>query len=245
MSGDHPAKILDGTKTMTRRTYGLEEINKNPDDWRLTTTLAPDVFAFYHFDERGYPVGDIERIKCPYGQVGDRLWVRETHYCHGFWSKEPKVFNRRQSYTFVPMDEEKFPVRYLSYPPDIVYRAIDRYALGYFKRSSIFMFKKDARTTLEITEVRVERVQEITAKDAIAEGIGSRNEEWIYQESNGSRHLMDFTTPTYKRYDRRGVDETRCPQLSFLTLWDSLNAKRGYSWEINPWVWPIGFKVVT
>ncbi len=47
MSGDHPQKVLAGTKTMTRRTYGLEEVNKQPDLWQATPTLDPRVWAFY------------------------------------------------------------------------------------------------------------------------------------------------------------------------------------------------------
>ncbi len=211
MSGDHPRKCLDGTKTNTRRTAGLKEINKNPDDWSLSGKdlfhhwLNQTAFIFHH-----KITGEEKIIKCPY-QVGSRLRVRETwmpYNCMG----------------------------------GIVYKA-DGDMHGNWK-PSIHMFKKDARIWLEITEVRVERLNQISEADAIAEGIESRAEEWYFQEANGNRRLLDFTTPEYKRYDGKGDGWTRCPQLSYCTLWDSLNAKRGYSWESNPWCWCISFKLI-
>ena len=79
---------------------------------------------------------------------------------------------------------------------------------------SIHMFKKDARIWLEITEVRVERLQEITEGDAIKEGIKP-----IY-----------FTT---------GKQVDTLPRFRY--LWNSINAKRGYGHDTNPWVWVISF----
>jgi len=77
------------------------------------------------------------------------------------------------------------------------------------------MFRKDSRITLEITEVRVERVQEITEEDAIKEGM----------------------PPEQQPYDAP-------PAMRFAHLWDSLNAKRGFDWGTNPWVFVISFKVI-
>ena len=154
-------------------------------------------------------------IICPYGQVGDLLYVRETFYT----------------------DEEMGNM--------VIYKADslkDRYNYNGPWNPSIFMPKWAARIWLEITGVRAERLQGISAKDAIAEGIEYRDEEWMYVEANGNKHLLDSTTPQYKRYDGKGDDWTRCPQLSFRTLWNSLNAERGYGWDTNPWVWVIDYK---
>jgi hypothetical protein len=73
-----------------------------------------------------------------------------------------------------------------------------------------------SRITLEITDIRVERLQDITEEDAEAEG----------------SKLDGGTAPEICYTYRYG----------FSKLWDSLNAKRGFSWESNPWVWVIGFK---
>jgi len=84
---------------------------------------------------------------------------------------------------------------------------------------SIFMPRWASRINLEVTQVRVQRVQEITEKDAEAEGVEGFFDDWA-----GAGNLV------YKK--------------PFIKLWDSINTKRGYSWESNPWVWAISFKVV-
>ena len=84
-------------------------------------------------------------------------------------------------------------------------------------RPSIFMPRWASRILLEITEVRAERLQEITEEDAVAEGVKS-----YYTLPSGE------TTARYH----------------FSVLWDSLNAKCGYGWDKNPWVWVISFKLM-
>lgn len=73
MSGDHPSKCLDGTKTMTRRTWGLELINKDPDRWELSMQNELGLWVFTDKHSDGHIV-----LKCPYGGVGDILIMRET-----------------------------------------------------------------------------------------------------------------------------------------------------------------------
>jgi hypothetical protein len=77
-----------------------------------------------------------------------------------------------------------------------------------------------SRITLEIVDVRVERVQDISGEDCITEGIDA-----LYEP--------DTNIPA-DHYNRQ----------SYATLWDSINAKRGYCWDKNPWVWVIEFKLV-
>jgi hypothetical protein len=98
----------------------------------------------------------------------------------------------------------------------LVYRA-DAEIPAYSKRSSIFMPRWASRLTLEITAVRVERLKDITIEDAQAEGVTP-----LGVEGDGRRW-----------------------RASFRELWDSLNAKRGYGWDKNPWAWVISFKRVT
>jgi hypothetical protein len=178
MSGNHPKLIIDGVKTQTRRVIKPTK----ETEWLLCSG----------WDDSYIKDPGNELIShCPYGQVGDRLWVKETFvptfrgldclYKADEYGKEPNLF----------------PVS------------------GW--KPSIFMPRWASSITLEITEIRVERVQEITEEDAEAEGVLPCFE----------RHL---------HYDNKSY---RC---NFQFLWDSLNAKRGYSWSNNPWVWVISFR---
>lgn len=96
--------------------------------------------------------------------------------------------------------------------------------------SSRFMPCKASRITLEITDVRVERVQDIATDDAYAEGV----EEDRVIEHQG-RKVMQF------KQHQPGVT-TISAVAAYSSLWDSLNAKRGFSWESNPWCWVISFR---
>ena len=89
-------------------------------------------------------------------------------------------------------------------------------------KPSIHMFRKDSRITLEITGVRAERLQDITPEDCIAEGL-------VYHEGFSQWH----TSPDTLVFGHK---------TAFQILWDSINAKRGYGWDTNPFVWVIEFK---
>ena len=113
------------------------------------------------------------------------------------------------------------PVRGQPYDPEVIYRADDedpdiphdKLWEPFRWRPSIHMPRWASRLFLEVTDVRVERVQEVSEEGAIAEGM----------QMVGPAALSDRT--------------------SFAHLWDTINAKRGYSWESNPWVWVIEFRV--
>ena len=177
-------KILDGSKTNTRRLNGLKRINESPDDWIQPYQLkdTPELWTF-----RNRKTGEVITIKCPYGQVGDRLWVRES-FAHYFTN-----------------------VEVLSYKASCDSPLPD----GIRWRSPRFMFKRYARIWLEITNIRVERLQEITEEDAEAEGVS-------------------WSAVGNENYD------TISAVANFAELWNSLNPK--YSWESNPFVWVIEFK---
>jgi hypothetical protein len=179
-SGDMVRVILDGRKTQTRRV-----IKPQP---KIIHALYPDASIE---TERIFRRGD-QRIHCPYGIPGDRLWVRET-FCHA---------------TLTGYDARKDG-------GDYWYRATDEGLCDGPWKPSIFMPRWASRILLEITEVRVERVQDISEKDAGAEGA--------------------WRTPA-------GCSHYSIEPPEFETLWDSINAKRGYSWESNPWVWVISFR---
>jgi hypothetical protein len=139
---------------------------------------------------------------CLYGQTGDLLWVRET--------------------IAVSMKLGK-PIYRADMPPEIIH--------GFAWRPSIHMPRWASRITLEITGVKVERVQDISEKDAKAEGVPL---------SNGSVTGQRY----YEAWSKAGKCVSNLSaKVVFPTLWDSINAKRGYGFDVNPWVWAIEFRV--
>jgi len=176
--------ILDGRKTQTRRVI-------KPQPNKAWSTPPIEVI-----DGRYVSHGCYSDFKCPYGQPGDRLWVRET------WMPftEAGVLLHEAIYkaTDKPESDEGAPLRW---------------------RPSIFMPRWASRITLEIIDVRVERVQEISLNDC---------------ESEGSEYCLNG------KYDFSIVNEP--PYLAnYHRLWDSINAKRGYGWDVNPFCWVVEF----
>ena len=153
---------------------------------------------------------------CPYGGPGGRLWVRET------WA-----------------GDDMCGVVYRADHPDADIRNGDlddgEQQLRRW-RPSIFMPRWASRITLEITEVRVQRVQDITEEDVKAEGVrvvgGCAFGKMLGVDIGGDWLGM-----------QEGDDPSAYPK-AFASLWDTINAKRGYPWEGNPWVWAITFKVI-
>ena len=200
MSGNHPKLILDGIKTQTRRVIKPQPEN----ELSQYSLLGVRYWRDENLNLNEFPYGDY--TLCPYGQVGDRLWVRET------WSG--------QDFAICTKDNKPNYKGKDGYWHLVIHKAgKENYAWGLQGepkwKSGRFMFKSSTRIWLEITEVRVERVQEISETDCEREGTP-----------------MVAPRPS-------GVDRN-----DFHILWDSLNAKRGYGWEVNPWVWVISFKVV-
>jgi hypothetical protein len=186
--------ILEGRKTQTRRI-----VRKQPHgagEWvrALTSWLFPNVNPYI-------------KLKCPYGQPGDRLWVRET------WAANPWKYLGGCSYIY-KSDYEKVPKNEIgtSYPQ------IDKW------KPSIFMPREACRILLEVTDVRVERLQHISEEDALAEGVQPNCLPRISKTGSGEIFYPEGDYPT-EHYER---------------LWESING-RG-SWEKNPWVWVVSFK---
>lgn len=201
-SGEMVRAILEGRKTQTRR------VIKNVCPWvtRVTNDGSeelPWAFVGGNGEHAGYD-------RCPYGAPGDRLWVRET------WNLAR--FSRDEFGHVDDVDYWEGPLSkaHPGQPWHVIYRAECDDPDEETWRPSIFMPHWACRTLLEITNVRVERVQDITPDDAMAEGImiGSL-------DSHGFRCEL---------------------RPEFHQLWDSINAKRGYGWDVNPWVWVVEFK---
>lgn len=162
--------LLAGTKTQTRLAWRVQP----PPGVRIGWT--PD-------------------SKTPYGQVGDRLWVRET------WAVSHAL--------------DHLKPREVPQGAGLVYYAATENLGGLLKRPSIFMPRWASRITLEITGVRVERLQAISEADARAEGVEPA-----------------------ATHNRPGAIATCFGAYS--VLWESINGPG--SWDANPWVWCVSFK---
>ena len=178
--------ILDGRKTQTRRVSTYQRFL-----WTENGIAAQD--------------GD-SPVACPYGKVGDHLWVRET------WSSYINAITLEVGY---------------------VYKASHGLLPGQKWKPSIHMPRKASRITLEITNVRVEHLQDISEQDAIAEGI--INEVYVQGEPLSSC-WWNYQNKIYGSALDSPID-------SFRSLWNLINATK-HPWESNPWVWVIEFKRV-
>ena len=220
--------ILEGRKTQTRRVvkpgklYGI--IKNNPEDIADCSNFSvhpPSIDAptGFYFD-----LGDnVKIMHCPYGRPGDRLWVRETWFQKGYWH------NIQVPEGVFEGDVEWRGEKHAAYATD------GDPGEGWRKRPSIHMPRWASRITLEIVSVRVERLQQISEHDAIAEGI-----EVARIVSNGK-----LQPNTYRDYTLRNDDPFEwfsSPRASYLTLWESINGPD--SWNANQWVWVIEFKNV-
>jgi hypothetical protein len=151
-------------------------------------------------------VADPENGMCPYGKPGDRLWVRET------WARvgngDPGYLTFRATYPdCLPPDLENVPA-----------------AEAIRWKPSIHMFRRDSRILLEITDVRVERLQDISEEQAEAEGAAPA---WLDENDDDTVHAA--APPTYRR--------------GFARLWRDINGAG--AWGADPWVWVVAFRQIT
>ena len=177
------------------------------------------------------------RANCPFGQVGDRLWVKET-FCLEIpvLSGQLPPFNDgrpiRWEYEGLETNPERADTWFCPHyratdpTPELSYEDTDGEPTVKWK-PSIHMPRWASRITLEITDIRIERVQEITKEDAKAEGIidgGCLN--------CGRNEPCGCLNPLPDARD------------AFANVWEKIYAKKGLGWYANPWVWVIGFRRV-
>jgi hypothetical protein len=215
--------ILDGRKTQTRRV--IKTTKKT--EWLLTYNWTDE----YIKNPDNYLVDD-----CPYGAIGDRLWVREKWRIVGF-GEDPFVIEYADGVVL----EEPGASHIFDYDNDQYVKLTEQSCAdcqnagimpdndGYYYfengivptrwRSPIHMPRWASRITLEITDIRVERLQEISERDCCLE-VGAE---------------LEYPGPGPEPYKRQMKEV-------FAYTWDSLNEKRGYPWSNNPLVWVIEFK---
>jgi hypothetical protein len=215
---------IAGTKTMTRRNKGFGIINEDPNRYQCHG-LDDEGRALFE-DLRPEITPWITPINCPYGKVGDVLWVRETFARVPFSS-----YRQSNDVLQMPLDSDGWEVA--------VFKAGWTRSSPYRWKPCIHMPKAAARIWLEITDIRVERLNDISQEDALAEGIG-RYFSGLFQEER----YQDYLTkkPSVMAVNSMGWhNEWRDPVTSFYSLWQSING----NWEDNPWVWVISFKVLS
>jgi hypothetical protein len=193
MSAESVQAILDGRKTQTRRIIKGNKLLSKSDGAKRRIFMLPNDLAEINSLLQIKQESELKQIS-PYGQMGDRLWVKENF------------------------------IRLTTVDKDLNFKTFDVIGSSsnceYKKMSSLFMTRSLSRLTLEITKIRVERLQDITEDDAIAEGC----------------YITDNDLISCCNYD--------CSKHKYEILWNKLNAKRGYSWDSNPFVWVIEFRRV-
>lgn len=221
--------ILGGSKTQTRRL-----LKPQPD---IPPGFRPPIgFSCMtppgHYEMRGWTEHDgpmMRYRKLPYSPR-DRLWVRETFLPDppadsDAWDLEGKETYVSWSGTGGALDAIPLPLRK---PQHVLYRATWATQHKWRWRPGIHMPRWASRLTLTVTNVRVQRLQDITDADALAEGI----------ESNQDRRLRVIGWRNYLSPDSAFNDKRE----SFRSLWDSINGQReGAAWADNPWVIVITF----
>jgi hypothetical protein len=196
--GEMVSAILNGRKTQTRRIMKPQPEPCIDERGGHRWPSRPHQSMLHVENEMQNGAGGWEGLAgdaCPYGQPNDRFWIREA------WRTYKSLDTCKPS-----MIAPGAGIQYEALGTNIDH---EDYLLGMGKlRPSMFMPRWASRITLEITNIRIERVQEITGEEALREGcygaISARNE--------------------------------------FMELWDLINAKRGFGWDLNPWVWVIEFR---
>ena len=193
--------IREGRKTQTRR------------------VMRPQPTTGLRF---GVPVkGDgqsVREVRCPYGQPGDRLWVREAWDFRSWETDKIRVVYRADG------EQRDFS------PPKDWHPMVYNYERW---RPSIHMPRWASRIDLEVETVRVERLQDISEEDAKAEGAEAKRWDELRQFSLSLLGGVGAPIPKAPQF-----------RYGYYELWNSINAKRGLGWDMNPWVWVLDLKPV-
>jgi len=224
-SGPMVRALLDGSKTQTRRVGKIQ----SPDFVGLKAeavthaTLGCQIQATHDaFPGRGTARHAI--CACPYGKPGDQLWVRETWQgplleeyevdADADWQSANRIHQYQNPAHCAFAADGGSPPEFIDSDDNIQRRW----------RPSIHMPRWASRITLEITGVRVERLQDISIEDAKSEGA------WWPDESIVSKVAEYFSI------DHLGAN----PYNAYQMLWESINGPD--SWDLNPWVWVVSFR---
>ena len=224
-SGPMVRAILADRKTQTRRV-----VTRTALKW-LQTPFTP---AF---------VASRENDLSPYGYAGDELWVRETWNAQLDWPNAPGEVETRWWHELPAAFRGWKNAMRVHYNADLSewqcmfdreaeFDGFNDYLVPTGERAeatrwvpSIHMPRWASRLSLLISDLRIERLNECSEADAIAEGLQRSDGWWL-----GADHPVKGTPKVFED-----------PRQAFASRWDDLNAERGYSWNANPWVWVITF----
>ena len=214
-SGEMVKAILDRKKTMTRRVVKSNFINhyKHAHIIRQSTDKKREGKAYFYDKPVGGMVLSSQLISNPYGEVGDLLWVRET------WQEIGLDYLLTYKATY-PSDLYAKRPELENLPPLAGLKE-----RGYLWKSPMFMPRWASRILLEITDIKVERFQDISETDAKKEGM----------------------PPSHPSIDKISMQHgfNSFSQSCFAQSWDSLYDENSPKrWANNQWVWVIEFKVI-
>lgn len=233
-NGDMVRAILDGTKTQTRRVVNPQPEHNQVYDYREKRIYDGHTRMWCyksHIQKDNWQnCSDFMKPFCPYGKVGDQLWVRETHAFHEYSCDHPEcgIIERWIEAVRYRADGVNIGAETIDNIDRLISNDSDHMTQKQINetswRPSIFMPHWASRIQLEITGIRVERVRDITEEDAMDEG--------VKPVPLGEFDADDFP--------HRRIAE-------FSDLWDSINGKTrkggtDISWSANPWVWVVEFK---
>jgi hypothetical protein len=233
-SGEMVNAIIEGRKTQTRRVIRPQPILMESGTWYPSEKPgdAKNKTGLHYANEKhmrnGMPI-DFS----PFGQPGDRLWVREKWKISSFMEGEPIEFQYAADGATADENEYSDCIDYEKWYENVCFQSTNQLMKmnwplknddGIYSwergnsplpwRPSIYMPRWASRITLEIINITLERVWEMSEKDAIAEGL----------------------IPAIA-----GVDPNYLYRIAYRDFWEQLNSKRGFVWDFNPWVWEIKF----
>lgn len=170
MKPDLAQAAHDDIKTKTRRV--IEGFPEKASWAMMASDDSGDVKFFSSLLDGRVGVALTNWIPSKYGKPGDLIYIKEEHYAYGYWWKTGELTKTgKAKWRFEDESSESYPIRFPNNKPGRVLKSRIHGRMGYFKRNSLFMPKWAVRTWARIVDVRVERLQDITDADAIAEGI--------------------------------------------------------------------------
>ncbi|EBU8203419.1 TPA: hypothetical protein LC219_002140 [Salmonella enterica subsp. enterica serovar Teltow] len=208
-NGEMVRAILDGRKTQTRRVMK----NQPAGDYPETPALIRNVGTGFQWHGL---YGESSIFNCPLGSIGERIWVRETFRVHSRASDVATLVYRASVRNSWTEQTHRVPVAVCNKP-----------AIPEKWTPSIHMPRWASRITLEITDVRVERLHNISERDSLREG--------LFQLPASGRYCLQ---PGMQYF---GMASHSAKEV-YSWLWASIYGEE--SWAANPWVWVIEFKRV-
>jgi hypothetical protein len=232
--------ILDGSKTQTRRVAPIADLDiklhgRDMVSWGVSFS-KPTKGVLASYSGGKFSDDQARRIIAsqfnPYGQPGDRLWVKENYR----FTNDLDRYSASQIAQLCLDAGYKSPWAPIHFEADGQRKNWEHTSTPQHEgvpvagklRPNIFMPRWASRIDLEITGVRVERLQDISEEDAIAEGV-ERHPDFPTMWKRGPLHG-----------DQNTMTNTAFPRLAYRSIWEQISGPE--SWDANPWVWVIEFR---